>query len=39
VASTVTWTCWLPPGGRVPLVGLSDSHGTSVNDGTPLSIR
>ena len=29
----------MPPGASVPLVGLSDSHGTSAKAGTPLSIR
>src|SRR4029453_8633524 len=28
--STVTWTTVEPPGWIVPLVGFSDSHGTSV---------
>ena len=29
--STVTWTVVWPPGSIVPLVGLSESQGTSVN--------
>jgi hypothetical protein len=39
LVSTVTSSFWVPFGATEPLVGATDSQGTSLKAGTPLSTR